>query len=192
MFAAKVVLLGTLALLLLIVGVGIGRYSVDNPVSTLPTRLPATPVNYLAMLDATHAPYGFPDGTATPPPSTLAPNVTTARNLYETYCAHCHGYAGEGEPGGPNPHIPDALGYMPVPRHDSQGHTWLHPDQLLVAAIKQGSTDPLYRYQMPAFDGILQDGEIAAILAYIRRWWTPEQREQQAAATERLRIAIGR
>jgi hypothetical protein len=28
-----------------------------------------------------------------------------------------------------------------------------------------------------------------AVLNYIKLWWTDEQREQQAAATERLRIA---
>src|SRR5689334_2903735 len=47
---------------------------------------------------------------------------------YNTFCAHCHGYSGEGE--GPNVDttLPDALGYMPVPRHDSKGHTWMHAD----------------------------------------------------------------
>lgn len=192
MSAAQVVFFGLLGILLIIVGVGIGRYSVDDPVSVLPTRLPATPINYEEILRATRAPYGFSDGTATSLPATVTGHTRAGRVLYDTHCAHCHGYAGEGEPGGPNPNLPDALGYMPVPRHDSQGRTWLYPDQLLIEVIKVGTTNPINRFQMPAFAGILNDAQINIILDYIKAWWTPAQREQQAAVTERFRVTTGR
>jgi mono/diheme cytochrome c family protein len=33
---------------------------------------------------------------------------------------------------------------------------------------------------MPAFDGVLSDDQIAAVLAYIKSTWPPDIRERQA------------
>lgn len=111
--------------------------------------------------------------------------------VYDTLCAHCHGYQGEGEGRNLDPDRPDTLGYLPVPRHDREGHTWMHPDQLLIASIRLGLPNPLYRYQMPAFsEQALSDQQLADMLLYIKQWWTDEQRAAQAAVTERLRQAL--
>ena len=177
-----------IGLLLMVGGVIIGRYSVNNEVPLLPTIIPATPINYLEQVEADPEPYGFADGTPTPLP-TFTGELAEAQVLYDTYCAHCHGYTGGGEPHEPNPNIPNALGFMPVPRHDSQGHTWLHPDQILIDIIKVGSESPLFGFPMPAFEALLTDEEIIMIIDYMKLWWTEEQREQQAAYTERLTIA---
>jgi mono/diheme cytochrome c family protein len=37
---------------------------------------------------------------------------------------------------------------------------------------------------MPAFAGQLSEQEVEAILAYIKTWWTDEQRAAQARVTE--------
>jgi mono/diheme cytochrome c family protein len=37
---------------------------------------------------------------------------------------------------------------------------------------------------MPAFEGILTADDVAAILAYLKTWWTDEQREFQAEVTQ--------
>lgn len=37
---------------------------------------------------------------------------------------------------------------------------------------------------MPAFREQLNEDDVTAILAYIKTWWTDEQREFQAEATE--------
>jgi mono/diheme cytochrome c family protein len=116
--------------------------------------------------------------------------LARGQTAYNTFCAHCHGYSGEGEKDSVDPSKPDKLGYMPVPRHDSKGHTWLHPDQLIIQAIRSGISNPLYRYQMPAVpEDKLSAQQVDDILAYIKQWWTEEQRKTQAQYTEQLRQA---
>jgi mono/diheme cytochrome c family protein len=188
--AAKAFFLTMVGLLLLAVGAIIGRFSVDNSVPLLPTFVPLTPINYLDQINATRVPFGFNDATPTPAP-TYTGSLAEGKVLYETLCAHCHGYTGGGPPGEPNPNIPDPIGFLPVPRHDSEGYTWLFPDQLLISFIKRGSNDAFYREVMPAYEDHLTDEEIFLILDYIKQWWTEEQREQQAAVTERVRIRRG-
>jgi mono/diheme cytochrome c family protein len=110
---------------------------------------------------------------------------------YNTFCAHCHGYSGEGEGAEVDASLPDTLGYMPVPRHDNKGHTWMHPDGIIIAAVRQGLPSPLYRYPMPAFSPeALSEAQMADILLYIKQWWTPEQRAAQAALTKRHTEAL--
>ena len=169
-------------------GVIFGRVSTSSPVLYLPTRALPTPANYLAQMEATpETYYGDWGGTATPMPP-LTDELARGQVLYQP-CIHCHGQYGEGEGNAPNPYVPDQFGYMRVPRHDSLGHTWMHPDQILVEFIKKGSNNLLYRNVMPPFESIYTDEEILVLLDYIKYWWTPEQRAQQAAATRRLEIA---
>ena len=177
-----------IGIVLLIGGILLGRYSVSNDVPPLPTRAVPTPINYLEQIEATPEPFAFQDITPTPFPRDLSADLERGRELYQQ-CIHCHGALGSGEPGNPNPYIPDQFGFMRVPRHDSFGNTWMHPDQLLVEIIKNGAQNPLYRQAMPAYGAVLGDEDIMLILDYIKLFWSEEQREQQAAATERLRLA---
>ncbi|MCI0714644.1 MAG: cytochrome c [Chloroflexi bacterium] len=175
-----------IAATLFVIGIQLGRVSIrEETVPLLPTRLPATPANYVEQINATPEPYWLITPT---PMGSLTEDQARGRELYQT-CVHCHGERGEGEPGNPNPNIPDQYGYMPVPRHDSLGHTWMHPDQLLVKFILNGMQNPLYRNIMPAYSEIYTEEDVMLLLDYIKLWWTDEQREQQAAATRRLELA---
>lgn len=87
--------------------------------------------------------------------------------IYQMSCFGCHG----GATGGAASDRP--------PKHNASGHTWHHPDCQLIAMIRGGIAP-----DMPAYRGRLDDGEIAALLAYIRTMWTAEQRERQAETTK--------
>lgn len=102
---------------------------------------------------------------------------------YQVFCAHCHGYAGEGQAVGA-PGETARLGYQMVPAHDSKGITWKFADPLLFEVIKFGITNPLDHYPMIGFDLVMTDDEIMALVDYMKFWWTPEQRAYNAYVTE--------
>ena len=68
-------------------------------------------------------------------------------------------------------------GKLQPPPQDSSGHTWHHPDNLLLSEIIEGG-DPSYS-DMPAFRGILTNEEMNAILTFIKASWGQEEREFQ-------------
>jgi mono/diheme cytochrome c family protein len=103
--------------------------------------------------------------------------------LYNAHCLGCHG----GATGGTMMDIP--------PPHNARGHTWHHPDCQLRDIIRNGSgamgevmrrmmNVPESVPRMPAFRDTLNEEDIAAILAYIKTWWTEEQRRTQRQITE--------
>ena len=100
--------------------------------------------------------------------------VALGARLYEEHCASCHGADLQGEP---DWRVPDADGYLPAPPHDATGHTWHHPDALLIDITTRGTEAVVgrgYQSRMPAFGEVLSDAEIAATLAYIKSTWPPE------------------
>lgn len=128
-------------------------------------------------------------GCAAPTPPTIDPNDTEmvlAQKNYDTYCAHCHGITGGGQPDGTGPGTHEftrSRGYHIVPRHDSAGDTWQHPDQLLFETIKFGTHSPLNLYVMSAYGDTLDDAAIWGVIAYIKLFWTQQQRDHQAKLT---------
>ena len=102
--------------------------------------------------------------------------------LYAKHCAACHGARLEGQPNWR--HRDPQTGRMPAPPHDANGHTWHHPDQLLFDITKLGIAKAVklkdYDSAMPAFAGVLSDGEIVAVLSWIKSQWPPEIRQHQA------------
>ncbi len=111
-----------------------------------------------------------------------AEEIEAGRELYAETCASCHGTDLEGQ---------DEWkrrlesGRMPAPPHDETGHTWHHSDQDLFAITKGGVEAVVSDYEsdMPAFDGILSDEEIEAVLGYIKSTWPERQRAFQAEIT---------
>jgi mono/diheme cytochrome c family protein len=115
-------------------------------------------------------------GTAVPPLPTLdADRVVEGERLYAQYCTVCHGAELEGQPSWQQP---QEDGSYPAPPHDSSGHTWHHPDELLLDIIAKGG-NPAFGSTMPGFEEQLDDGEMRAILEFIKSHWDTELRESQ-------------
>ena len=106
--------------------------------------------------------------------------IALGRSIYFRHCAVCHGAELEGQPDWQTPLPSDRL---PAPPHDESGHTWHHSDQELFTITKKGlaAVVPDYESDMPAFQTILSDDEIAAVLDYIKSTWPRREREYQGA-----------
>ncbi|MCB0182785.1 MAG: cytochrome c [Caldilineaceae bacterium] len=109
----------------------------------------------------------------------LSADVVLGKTIYEANCAACHGMQGEGQPNwkqaGPD-------GKLPAPPHDSTGHTWHHPDGLLLEIIAQGGGAP--NSDMPAYAETLTQTEMEAVLAYIKTFWDARDLEFQTQVTK--------
>lgn len=113
--------------------------------------------------------------------------VATGQRVYQQTCASCHGENLEGEQ---NWQTRDAEGYLPAPPHDETGHTWHHKGQLLFDLTKYGIqkfAGADYKTKMPAYEDVLSDEQIIAVLSYIKAQWPEEIRtrhDQINTATE--------
>lgn len=112
---------------------------------------------------------------------------TLGQSVYNTQCAACHGINGEGQfPDAPLER--DITGRFGAPPHDETGHTWHHDDDLIIRMVVEGGMgDPVNFYSMPAFESILSDEEVRAVIAYIKTLWTPEIQETQGERTQAVR-----
>jgi len=106
----------------------------------------------------------------------LKPNDPGVRRLgqdiYREHCAACHGRFRQGQRDWRKRR---GDGRLPAPPHDEYGHTWHHPDHILFAITKFGPAavigDPSYPSDMPAYEDILTDEEIIAVLSFIKSRW---------------------
>ena len=106
-------------------------------------------------------------------------NVELGSKVYVQHCAVCHGAKLEGEP---NWTKRKESGALPAPPHDPSGHTWHHSDDILFRLTKFGVkifAGPNYITEMPAYEGVLSDEEILAVLAFIKSTWPEEILEAQ-------------
>ena len=102
--------------------------------------------------------------------------VATGKKNYANNCASCHGAKLEGQP---DWRVRQTNGRLPAPPHDETGHTWHHPDAVLIDITKNGlvpgvTAPAAYVSDMPAYGKLLTDHDIQAVLAYIKSFW-PEQ-----------------
>ncbi len=114
-----------------------------------------------------------------------AQQVALGRRVYAAHCAACHGDRLQGQP---DWQTRKADGRLPAPPHDASGHTWHHADRALFDITKHGLAPFVprgYRTDMPAYESVLSDAEIWAVLAFIKSSWPPEIRERQAAISAR-------
>jgi len=131
----------------------------------------------------------WPSADASPADPHDPRQVALGRAVYAEHCAACHGADLEGEPDWQT-RRPD--GRMPAPPHDASGHTWHHDDDLLFGIVKHGLEPyvaPAYESAMPAFEGILSDAEIWAVLAFIKTHWGERERAFQERVTRAAREA---
>lgn len=112
----------------------------------------------------------------------LGGQVELGETVYVENCASCHGANLEGEPDWQTPN-PD--GTLKAPPHDDDGHTWHHPDEYIYERIRYGTENLAPNVQaqsnMPAYQDVLSDEEIEAVVEYIKSQWSPRVREMQEA-----------
>lgn len=97
--------------------------------------------------------------------------VARGEVVYAETCASCHGADLSGQA---NWRERDAEGFLPAPPHDETGHTWHHPDNLLVAITTYGSAALIggeYRSHMAGFGDVMSEQQILDVLAYIKSTW---------------------
>ncbi len=106
--------------------------------------------------------------------------VLAGETIYQVQCAACHGAQLQGEP---EWRTRDKSGFLPAPPHDKTGHTWHHADDLLFEITKYGPgvviNDTSYQTKMPAYEKLLSDAEIIAVLSFIKHSWPEQERSWQ-------------
>lgn len=114
--------------------------------------------------------------------------VSLGKQIYQKNCASCHGVNLEGQV--PDWQSPGADGRLPAPPHDDTGHTWHHTDQILFDITKLGVAKAAnlknYESSMPAYEGVLSDKEIVAVLSYIKNSWPEETRNRHDELNKRF------
>jgi mono/diheme cytochrome c family protein len=111
------------------------------------------------------------------------PNLARGEVIYAEACASCHGANLEGQLNWKSPG-PD--GRLPAPPHDETGHTWHHPDQLLLQITALGTAAVVgsgYESNMPGFGEIYSEQELRDVLAWIKTQWPDRERDHQAQVT---------
>ena len=112
--------------------------------------------------------------------------VASGKPIYLTYCASCHGANLEGQA---DWRIRKSNGRLPAPPHDESGHTWHHTDRVLIEITRNGLVPGVtapegYVSDMPAYNTLLSDHEIRAVLAYIKSSWPKQARDRQKQITQ--------
>lgn len=107
------------------------------------------------------------------PPKEAPPSVNAARaapevlargdKLYRQHCADCHGREGQGQPGAFSALAGNRAVTLESPRN-------------LIKMLRQGGFTPVTAghprpYGMPPFAGVLDPGDMAAVLSFIRQSW---------------------
>lgn len=115
-------------------------------------------------------------------------DTSVGAELYAVNCASCHGANLKGEA---DWQTPKSDGTLPAPPHNEDGHTWHHSDRLLFAYIKLGGAEALaqdgvagFKSGMPAFESVLSDEEIEAVLDFIKSNWPENIRAIQQSRTK--------
>ncbi len=119
-------------------------------------------------------------GQAEPAPGSIVVLGTPASSdlikqggeIYRANCQICHG----GATGGKLRDIP--------PPHNTNGHTWHHADQQIIEMALNGISFSMEELKMPAFKDKLSEEDVRATLAYVKTWWTEDQRKWQRNVTE--------
>ena len=114
--------------------------------------------------------------------------LAQGQRVYVAHCAACHGARLEGQPNwrerGPD-------GRLPAPPHDASGHTWHHPDELLIRITKEGVAKAAqlkdYASAMPVYEGVLTDDEIVAVLSWIKSQWPADIRAKHDQINQQAR-----
>ena len=129
---------------------------------------------------------GTPAPEAQPLPVLDGTEIALGQELYGLHCASCHGAELEGEA---DWQVQNEDGSFRAPPHDASGHTWHHSDELLLQSIRLGGArlpDNIGgTSNMPAFEEVLDEQQMAAVLTYIKSTWPEDIRLIQWEQTTR-------
>jgi mono/diheme cytochrome c family protein len=106
--------------------------------------------------------------------------ATQGADIYIRNCSNCHGRKLQGQALW---QLRDQYEGRRAPPHDSTGHTWQHSDEDLFYMTKYGhfaAAPPGLVSYMPAFEHSLSDGDILAVLAFIKSSWPVGIRASQS------------
>jgi mono/diheme cytochrome c family protein len=90
--------------------------------------------------------------------------LALGETIYQANCVACHGIDGAGY----------AQKGLPAPAINGTEHAWHHPDEQILALLQQGGN------LMPAVGANWSNQEREAVWAYVKQWWTPQQRKAQS------------
>ena len=124
-------------------------------------------------------------------PTADAELLALGEQLYAEKCASCHGAELQGQPDWKRRL---ESGRMPAPPRDESGHTWHHSDADLFRLTKEGVAAVVggnYESDMPAFEDVLSDEEILAVLAFIKSTWPERERAYQGEITKQDALGGG-
>ncbi|WP_366140545.1 c-type cytochrome [uncultured Tateyamaria sp.] len=110
-------------------------------------------------------------------------DLSRGKVVYAEACAACHGANLEGQP---NWRIPGPDGMLPAPPHDASGHTWHHPDRILMDITVRGTAAVVgggYDSNMPGFGDSYSEDELRDVLEWIKSQWPERERAHQAQIT---------
>ncbi len=108
------------------------------------------------------------------------PDLERGATVYAEACAACHGRALEGQA---NWRQRGSDGRLPAPPHDVSGHTWHHPDRILLEITLHGSAAVVgggYQSNMPGFGDRYSEDELRDVLEWIKTHWPERARQYQA------------
>jgi mono/diheme cytochrome c family protein len=116
-----------------------------------------------------------------PPLPTLDPaEIALGQQIYDQHCAVCHGINLEGEA---DWKTPNEDGSFRAPPHTAEGHTWHHSDKVLLETIRLGGARLPASIgatsSMPAYEDILTQAEMTAVLTFIKSTWPEDIRQMQ-------------
>ncbi|MGD8585464.1 MAG: c-type cytochrome [Chloroflexota bacterium] len=165
---------------LLSITLAAGCRDADDDAAPTPAEGVLSGVPSLSQLAGTPAP------EIQPLPELDAGEIARGQELYAIHCASCHGLELEGEA---DWQLQDENGTFRAPPHNASGHTWHHGDKLLLESIRLGGTrlpdDIGGVSEMPAFEGVLDEQQMRAILTYIKSTWPEDIRQVQWEQTAR-------
>jgi len=108
------------------------------------------------------------------------PDAEPGRIQFQSYCAGCHQYDGQG------------MGDAPA----LAGSPWVTgPESRLIRIVLHGVRGPMvvggktYDREMPGFAQILSDTDVASLLSYVRRQFGPPSERITADIVSRVRAA---